>query len=1191
VSASSSYSSSYSSYSSAYAGGIVGSAGYGSAGYGSAYGSVSVSDCYNTGAVSASSSYSSSYSSYSSAYAGGILGSTGSGSSSDYGSYSVSISDCYNTGDISAASDFYNSSAGGIFGYSSDYGSYSVSISGCYNTGDISASFAGGILGSGPGSISISDCYNTGGISADPDAGGILGYGYGSDSVSISGCYNTGDISAALDSYNSYAGGILGYGYGSDSVSISDCYNVGDITAFGHGAYAGGISGKLYGREINNCYSAGEIYAETDSESIDYPAYAGGIIGYGDDRISGDRITIDNCVVLCPDITAVRPEGYWGDINASASYAGVGYLEGKNLIARSDLARVTTDDIIPLKLEPDATPNPFYERSTYENIGWDFDGVWKMAPQGGLPIPAWQDDEQGPLLVGAGLRIKSVLHPISAFLGERTISASTYTTTGSQPIEVKISAGAKWALYSDADCTDEIADKTMRFEVGVVKTYTAYIRLTAPDKESVVYRVVITSEEPPPPISYKILYHSGGRKEIDLASVYYDGMFDAFGATDYNPRASIVSAALSAAAYNCEESGRSPGYYITESLYNLGFPRSNIKTHEYFTDISDPAYGKDNVAYTFARKQIDGKTLVAVVIRGTNGSFPNGPDWASNFKVNTDGLFTGKHLGFNTAMEKVYTELRNYLGGLPKDGKTVYWITGHSRGAAVANLLSVKLSDQGVSKYNVYNYNFAVPDVEVAFPSVFNAFGAHDNIFNICNRNDLVSLIPGCIVSVATLPGTGWGKFGRTYWFSSGSGAFNHEPTIYLNHVLNNSSPGSINGPGDVAYDAAVQFLGTFMTILCPVDVEVIDKNGEIIAAIIDSEVAYFTSNLENCVLFALNDEKHIFLRGEDDYTLKLSAVGEGKMEYSVSRGNLLSGEMFDSKNFSDVDLFAGKKMTSKVNGTISTSDVRLLVLDAQDNETKEVGPDGTETDIGTVPANPDPDSDDNQQSNNQQNDGGNKSSGQSGAGITPSVAADENSDAAQNSAKSDETIVASIPFADVSESDWFYDSVAYVYTKSLFTGTSATTFSPNAPMTRAMLVTVLHRLAGEPAATGDTTFGDVPAGRWFTEAVAWASESGIVAGYGASVFGTNDAVTREQIAVLLCRYAEKAGHDVSAAADISAYTDAGAVSEWARDAVSRANAAGLLTGRGANTLAPADNATRAEVAAILHRFVEKTGN
>jgi hypothetical protein len=223
--------------------------------------------------------------------------------------------------------------------------------------------------------------------------------------------------------------------------------------------------------------------------------------------------------------------------------------------------------------------------------------------------------------------------------------------------------------------------------------------------------------------------------------------------------------------------------------------------------------------------------------------------------------------------------------------------------------------------------------------------------------------------------------------------------------------------------------------------------------------------------------------------------------------------------------------------------------------------------------------------------DPGPRPSGPSGGGgsvITPvePKAEEEPPAQAQSEATGTETALAAL--RDVSTSDWYYEDVKFVTENGLFKGVSATEFAPNAQMTRAMLATVLHRLAGEPAApSGQTAFGDVPAGQWFTEAVAWASANGVIGGYGAGVFGTNDPVTREQIAVLLYRYAELMGYDVSASADLSAYTDAADISEWAREALAWANAAGLITGRGASALAPTDTATRAEVAAMLHRFSE----
>ncbi|MDR0813700.1 MAG: S-layer homology domain-containing protein [Oscillospiraceae bacterium] len=178
-------------------------------------------------------------------------------------------------------------------------------------------------------------------------------------------------------------------------------------------------------------------------------------------------------------------------------------------------------------------------------------------------------------------------------------------------------------------------------------------------------------------------------------------------------------------------------------------------------------------------------------------------------------------------------------------------------------------------------------------------------------------------------------------------------------------------------------------------------------------------------------------------------------------------------------------------------------------------------------------------------------------------------------------------PFADVQAKDWFAGAVEYVSKNGLMAGVSTTEFAPGAPMTRAMLATVLYRIAGQPRVSGASTFSDVAAEQWYTNAVIWANAEGIVAGYGDGIFGTNDNITREQIVAILYRYAKLKGYDVSATTDISRYTDAAAVSDYALAAVKWANAIGLLSGRTETTIVPEGNATRAEVATLLWRFTE----
>ncbi len=178
------------------------------------------------------------------------------------------------------------------------------------------------------------------------------------------------------------------------------------------------------------------------------------------------------------------------------------------------------------------------------------------------------------------------------------------------------------------------------------------------------------------------------------------------------------------------------------------------------------------------------------------------------------------------------------------------------------------------------------------------------------------------------------------------------------------------------------------------------------------------------------------------------------------------------------------------------------------------------------------------------------------------------------------------LPFQDVPQGIWYEDAARYAYENGLMNGTSATTFSPNLSASRAMIVTILYRLAGEPA-TASAGFSDVAAGAWYDQAIGWAAANDIVSGYGDGSFGPNDPITREQMAAILYRYAVYQTYDVSDNANLSGYTDASAVSAYAQTAMSWAVGAGLLQGVSQDQLSPQGPATRAQVAAILMRFCQ----
>ena len=180
-----------------------------------------------------------------------------------------------------------------------------------------------------------------------------------------------------------------------------------------------------------------------------------------------------------------------------------------------------------------------------------------------------------------------------------------------------------------------------------------------------------------------------------------------------------------------------------------------------------------------------------------------------------------------------------------------------------------------------------------------------------------------------------------------------------------------------------------------------------------------------------------------------------------------------------------------------------------------------------------------------------------------------------------------SMRFDDVSKGDWFYKDVEYVYNEGIMDGVSKREFAPNETLTRAMIVKILYRIEGEPAGYRSSDFNDVESGRWYTGAVAWAAEKEIVKGYGNGKFGPNDPVTREQLAAILYRYTQYKGWSTAAASgNLDGFKDAASVSSYAVDAMNWAVDEGLLKGAN-NKLSPKSNATRAQVAAIIHRYLK----
>jgi hypothetical protein len=183
-------------------------------------------------------------------------------------------------------------------------------------------------------------------------------------------------------------------------------------------------------------------------------------------------------------------------------------------------------------------------------------------------------------------------------------------------------------------------------------------------------------------------------------------------------------------------------------------------------------------------------------------------------------------------------------------------------------------------------------------------------------------------------------------------------------------------------------------------------------------------------------------------------------------------------------------------------------------------------------------------------------------------------------------TTAPSASYKDLEQGQWYQDSVDYVIENKIMEG-NANEFNPYGDITRAEMVTILYNMEGKPEVTAESTYPDVANDIWYKAAVMWAADAKVADGYGDGTFGPTDTITREQVAVMLYRYAAFKGQDVSARASLESFADGSEVDSWAQDAMEWAVAAGLINGKDGNMLAPTAEITRVEVAAIIARYCQ----
>lgn len=179
------------------------------------------------------------------------------------------------------------------------------------------------------------------------------------------------------------------------------------------------------------------------------------------------------------------------------------------------------------------------------------------------------------------------------------------------------------------------------------------------------------------------------------------------------------------------------------------------------------------------------------------------------------------------------------------------------------------------------------------------------------------------------------------------------------------------------------------------------------------------------------------------------------------------------------------------------------------------------------------------------------------------------------------------LPFTDVKEDDWFYKFVKFVYKNEIMKGTKDTLFGPDGKLSRAQFATILYRMYGEPEVIYTDTFTDIPEGEWYSDAVLWANSAEVVRGVGGGRFAPDADITREEMAVMMFRYASLGGYDMTASEELSGFSDCDLVDDWAEEAMQWAVGSGLITGNADGTLNPRGNANRAECATIITRFMQ----
>ena len=462
------------------------------------------------------------------------------------------------------------------------------------------------------------------------------------------------------------------------------------------------------------------------------------------------------------------------------------------------------------------------------------------------------------------------------------------------------------------------------------------------------------------------------RHEAPTSELELDALVQSTSSTEYSPDLSLCLMQMAAAAYQGEDGMK--GTYI-----QMGFPEESI--YGEYTD--KPRFEWDSAKYTIGQKFLpSGDSLVLITVRGTEGEITSfSPDWISNFNMGEAYSQIAWHQGFKSGANVLFNYLKDdYFGGnLPKS-HTKYVLTGHSRGGAIANLVSVLLMEEGVAQEDLFNYNFACPDVSRDFAGNWNPGGRFDNIFNIGNCSDPVPQLPG--LTGDTLPFaldffahkdkwyskvinavnktdiqqvyTSWGKYGRSYWFSNDWNYIPGQMPDFLSHDTNTylkylSKRPPIDEMKSWTETKALILSGglSLRTItgifLCPVDVAFKDPDGNILASVKDGELEFVAADDCCAVVMTDGDKKIIRVQSADEIKVELLGTSRGSMSMVLMEGDPLSSEYTEAVHYENIKTQKGKAIQTVVDPEKPMEEIQVYALGKSGELRAEIAENGKE--------------------------------------------------------------------------------------------------------------------------------------------------------------------------------------------------------------------------------------------------------